>query len=99
MRAVVVVLTVIVVAAGGWLAVAAWRTWRAPSMVGSEGLLGRRVVVRQAQGGAGRVRLDGAWWRVRSAEGPLQVGGSVCVLDRDGLELIVAPEEPVKAGR
>ena len=74
----------------------AWRARRAPSVSGREGLLGRQVTVRTADGPTGQVLLDGAWWTARSRDAPLEVGQAVRVVDLDGLELIVDPnkEEP-----
>jgi membrane-bound serine protease (ClpP class) len=71
----------------------AWRARRAPSISGREGLLGRQVTVRTADGATGQVLLDGAWWTVRSRGAPLTSGQTVRVVDLDGLELIVDPEE------
>jgi membrane-bound serine protease (ClpP class) len=68
-----------------------WRAWRAPTRTGAEGFVGRNVVVRSADGLTGRVRLDGAFWGVRSAGAPLAVGQWVRVLAVDGLELVVEP--------
>jgi membrane-bound ClpP family serine protease len=68
-----------------------WQAWRAPTRTGAEGLIGRKVVVRSADGLTGRVRLDGAFWGVRSAGAPLAVGQWVRVLAVDGLELVVEP--------
>jgi membrane-bound serine protease (ClpP class) len=75
----------------------AWRARRAPSVSGREGLLGRQVTVRTADGPTGQVQLDGAWWTARSPNAPLTPGQTVRVVDLDGLELIVDPtkkEEP-----
>jgi membrane-bound serine protease (ClpP class) len=71
----------------------AWRARRAPSVTGREGLLGRQVTVRTSDGPTGQVLLDGAWWTVRSRGASLAPGESVRVVDLDGLELIVDPEE------
>jgi membrane-bound serine protease (ClpP class) len=71
----------------------AWRARRAPSVTGREGLLGRQVTVRTADGATGQVLLDGAWWTVRSRDAPLAPGQRVRVVDLDGLELLVDPEE------
>jgi membrane protein implicated in regulation of membrane protease activity len=68
-----------------------WRAWRSPTRTGADGLIGRKVVVRSANGLTGRVRLDGAFWGVRSAGAPLAVGQPVRVLAVDGLELVVEP--------
>jgi membrane-bound serine protease (ClpP class) len=71
----------------------AWRARRAPSVSGREGLLGRQVTVRTADGPTGQVLLDGAWWTARSSGAPLAPGQTVRVVDLDGLELIVDPKE------
>jgi membrane-bound serine protease (ClpP class) len=71
----------------------AWRARRAPSVSGREGLIGRQVTVRTADGATGQVLLDGAWWTVRSRDTALQPGQTVRVVDLDGLELIVDREE------
>jgi membrane-bound serine protease (ClpP class) len=86
----------LVVGAGSVLAGRlAWRARRAPSVSGREGLLGRQVTVRTADGPTGQVLLDGAWWTARSRGAPLAPGQTVRVVDLDGLELIVeAKEEP-----
>jgi membrane protein implicated in regulation of membrane protease activity len=68
-----------------------WRAWRAPTRTGADGLIGRKAMVRSADGLTGRVRLDGALWGVRSAGAPLAAGQSVRVLAVDGLELVVEP--------
>jgi membrane protein implicated in regulation of membrane protease activity len=85
--AMVVLLPVVAVVVGQL-----WRAWRAPTRTGANGLIGRKVVVvRSANGLTGRVRLDGAFWGVRSAGAPLAVGQPVRVLAVDGPELVVEP--------
>jgi membrane-bound serine protease (ClpP class) len=69
----------------------AWRARRAPSVTGREGLLGRQVAVRTAEGATGQVLLDGAWWTVRSRDAALTPGQVVRVVDLDGLNLVVDP--------
>ncbi|HEV8649921.1 MAG TPA: NfeD family protein [Actinomycetes bacterium] len=76
-----------------WLGWRAWRAWRAPSILGAEGLVGRRATVRRAVGRTGWVLLDGALWRARSNSGPMRADQTVRVLAVEGLELLVAPEE------
>jgi len=83
--------TVVVVPIVAMVVGQVWRAWRAPTTTGADGLIGRRVVVRTADGLTGRVRLDGAFWGVRSAGAPLAVGQSVRVRAVDGLELVVEP--------
>jgi membrane-bound serine protease (ClpP class) len=53
----------------------------------------REIHVRTSDGPTGQVLLDGAWWTVRSRGAPLAPGQRVRVVDLDGLELIVDPEE------
>jgi membrane-bound serine protease (ClpP class) len=71
----------------------AWRARRTPSITGRAGLIGRQVTLRTADGATGQVLLDGAWWTVRSRGAPLAPGQRVRVVDLDGLDLIVDPEE------
>ena len=91
-----VVLVPVALVVGGGSVLAgrlAWRARRAPSVSGREGLLGRQVTVRSADGPVGQVLLDGAWWTVRSRNAPLTPGQTVRVVDLDGLELIVDPNK------
>jgi membrane-bound ClpP family serine protease len=50
-----------------------------------------KVVV--AHGDQGQVMLNGERWHVRTDEPPLEPGMEVRVLERDGLTLLVEPEE------
>jgi membrane-bound serine protease (ClpP class) len=90
----VVVVPVALVVGGGSVVAGrlAWRARRAPSVSGVETLVGRRGTVRTADGVTGQVLLDGAWWRVRS-HASLRPGQTVRIVELDGLELIVDPEE------
>lgn len=72
-----------------------WRTRGTPTATGSEGLLGKTAVVRVSEGRTGRVRLEGAWWSVRSSE-DLAEGATILVTDLDGMELIVEPVPDTK---
>ncbi|MDP8970564.1 MAG: nodulation protein NfeD [Actinomycetota bacterium] len=74
---------------------AAWRSRRAPPYPGSgAAMIGAQGTVRSAQGPTGQVFVSGALWRARSSSGqPLAVGGSVRVVDRHGLELVVEQQE------
>lgn len=69
-----------------------WRTRRAPPTTGLAALLGRRAVVRTADGMSGQVFLDGAWWNARTSGRPMDVGGTVRVTEVDGLDLVVEPD-------
>lgn len=71
------------------------RTRHAPEASYAERLAGRDVTVTGAAEGRPRGQLDGTWWRLRAADGagPLRDGEHVSVLGRDGLDLVVAPEE------
>lgn len=92
-----IVLVPTVVVSGGLATVivtTAARTRGLPSRAGSDALIGRHTTVRSARGSSGRAMLDGTSWRIRlEGEGALSPGSSVRVVDRDGLDLIVRPEE------
>jgi membrane-bound serine protease (ClpP class) len=84
----------LVVGAGVLLAARlTWRARRAPSAAGLEALIGRKAVVRVAEGPSGEALVEGAWWRVRSRNGHLTEGQTVTVVATEGLELIVDTEE------
>lgn len=86
--------TVTVVGVGALLAGRlAWRSRSAPVAIGSEAMLGKTALVRVANGPTGSAFLDGAWWTVRSMSKPLVPGARVRVVGREGLELLVEPEE------
>jgi membrane-bound serine protease (ClpP class) len=71
------------------------RTRHAPEASYAERLAGRDVTVTGAAEGRPRGQLDGTWWRLRAADdaGPLRDGEHVRVVGRDGLDLVVTPEE------
>jgi membrane-bound serine protease (ClpP class) len=70
----------------------ALRARRTPSVTGAEGLAGRHAVVRDVdETGGASLRLDGAWWRARAADGRLRPGQDVHVVGLDGLDLLVEP--------
>lgn len=75
-----------------------WRTRRAPPTTGLAALLGRRAVVRTADGMSGQVFLDGAWWNARTSARPMEVGGTVRVTEVDGLDLVVEPDVEPEEG-
>ena len=86
-------LLVILVLALGAVGSLLLRTMLAPSIVGAEALRGRRALVREADGDAGRVVLDGARWAVRTRGGhALHPGQRVRVVGRCGLYLLVEAE-------
>jgi membrane protein implicated in regulation of membrane protease activity len=86
----------VVAVAASLLAVPLWllvRPLRAPSVVGVEAFLGRRAVVRLANGDGGWVVLDGARWAVHARGARrLQSGQRVRIVGRCGLHLLVDPE-------
>ncbi|WP_409468626.1 NfeD family protein [Streptomyces sp. HC307] len=89
--------TALVVGGGSVLAGRlAWRARKAPPTTGHQALLGREAVVRRAEGGAGQVLLEGAWWTVRGRDGALTEGQHVRVVDHEGLELIVESVDPAQ---
>jgi membrane-bound serine protease (ClpP class) len=70
------------------------RAHRGPSRVASDYLIGRTVVVERASEGRPRGRLDGTWWQLtpNADDVALRDGERYTVVDRDNLQLIVAPE-------
>jgi membrane-bound serine protease (ClpP class) len=70
------------------------RAHRGPSRVASDYLIGRTVTVERASEGRPRGRLDGTWWQLtpNAADVTLRDGARYTVVDRDNLQLIVAPE-------
>jgi membrane-bound serine protease (ClpP class) len=86
--------TVTVVGVGTlWAGRLAWRSRSAQVAIGSEAMLGKTTLVRVADGATGSAFLEGAWWTVRSMSKPLVAGARVRVVGREGLELLVEPEE------
>lgn len=72
----------------------AWKARRAPPTTGRDLLIGREAVVRRAEGGAGQVLLEGAWWTVRGRDHPVAEGERVRVVGQDGLNLVVVSAGP-----
>ena len=64
------------------------------SQAASDYNIGRVVVVERAAEGRPRAQVDGTWWRLRPSadDVPLRDGERYVVVDRDNLDLIVAPE-------
>jgi membrane-bound serine protease (ClpP class) len=65
---------------------------------GRETLVGRVIVVRHADGATGQAFLDGAWWRLSTAQPPLRPDTLVRVTDVDGLTLVVEPHAEIDVG-
>lgn len=93
----VAVIVPVVAVVGGGVVLAgrlAMRSRKAPSTLTGPGLLvGRPVTVFRVSGTEGQAFVEGAWWRVRSRDAPLQEGTVARVVDVDGLELLVEPTE------
>ncbi len=70
------------------------RAHKGGSRVASDYNIGRHVVVQRAAEGRPRAQLDGTWWRLRPHDPDLTLrdGSRYVVVDRDNLDLIVAPE-------
>ncbi len=70
------------------------RAHQGRSRVASDYTLGRSVVVERAAEGRPRGQIDGTWWRLRPSADDvvLRDGERYVVVDRDNLDLIVAPE-------
>jgi membrane-bound serine protease (ClpP class) len=69
------------------------RTRLAPTVSYADHLAGRTVTVSGVADGRPQAKLDGTWWRLRPApgDGPLQDGDEVTIVDREDLDLVVAP--------
>ncbi|GGI09080.1 NfeD family protein [Egicoccus halophilus] len=76
-----------------------WRSRARPSAAGSDDLLGRTVVVRDAATGTPRARVSGSYWRLQPLDGapPLRDGQTVEVVDRHNLDLVVVPVARARA--
>lgn len=84
--------TALVVGGGSLLAGRlAWRARKNPPLSGLQTLLGATATVNAAAGNTGRIRVQGAWWNVRSADADLHDGQPVRVTDVQGLTLKVEP--------
>jgi membrane-bound serine protease (ClpP class) len=90
----VVLLPTALVAGGGAILAGrlVWRTRRLPGAAGSAAIVGKRGTVQTADGRFGQAMVAGSYWSVR-ANAPLKEGQRVRVVDMEGLELIVEPEE------
>ena len=71
----------------------AWRTRRLASTTGAGGLLGSIAVVQSASGTTGQAMVEGTWWNVRTEGEQLRRGGTVRVIDVEGLDLVVEATE------
>ncbi|MTV27484.1 nodulation protein NfeD [Nitriliruptoraceae bacterium ZYF776] len=98
---VVVVVAALTIVAGRLVA----RAHRRATVGPSDYLVGRTITVEHASEGRPRAKVDGTWWRLAPAEGagPLRDGDQVEVVDRDNLDLVVAPptaatDGPTEAG-
>lgn len=70
------------------------RSHKADEFAGQGGtMVGSTGTVRSSDGRTGQVFVSGAIWRARGAEGPLERGQRVRVVDMEGLELVVEPVE------
>jgi membrane-bound serine protease (ClpP class) len=63
------------------------------STAGRDAVIGEVATVRLAHGGSGQVTVGGVWWQARSNARPLRNGERVRVVDMEGLDLVVEPEE------
>lgn len=78
----------------------ALRSQRSQRYAGEGGeTVGRRGTVTATDGTTGRVTIGGTRWKARSADGPLERGQPVRVVDMDGLELLVEHEEDAPQAR
>jgi len=70
---------------------------RRPLAAGAEWLVGAHGEAREAVSPSGLVFVRGALWRATTSGDPIPAGAPVTVVARKGLELEVAPAEPVPA--
>lgn len=70
----------------------AWRSRLTPASTGIDTFIGRTTVVRAVDGERAQALIDGAWWKVMPRTGPLRDGDTVHVVEIDGLDLIVEPQ-------
>ena len=70
---------------------------RRPVAAGAEWLVGAQGEAREAVSPSGLVFVRGALWRATTSGAPIPAGAPVTVIGRKGLELEVAPAEPVPA--
>ncbi|MBI4261598.1 MAG: nodulation protein NfeD [Actinobacteria bacterium] len=84
-----------IVVGGGALAIGriAWRSRRIPTVSGTGAVVGHTGIVRRVDGDRLQVVAAGSWWGARSAQGGLEVGQRVRVVDMEGLTLIVEAVE------
>src|ERR671919_947780 len=94
-----VLIPVAIVVGGGTLLAGrpAWRTRRLAPTTGAGGLLGSVAVVRSATGMTGQAMVQGAWWNVKTTGQRLREGATVRVVDVEGLDLVVEPQDPGEA--
>lgn len=70
------------------------RSQRSPKFAGQGGtMVGETGTVRSVDGDTAQVWASGAMWRARSPSGPLERGARVRVVDMEGLQLVVEPED------
>lgn len=90
-----VVLVPTALVAGGGSIVAGRIVWRSRGMrssTGEAGLVGQVGTVRTAEGRTGQAFVSGALWNARADE-PLREGEVVRVVEVEGLELVVVPDD------
>ena len=94
-----VLIPVAIVVGGGTMLAGrlAWRTRRLAPTTGAGGLVGSVAVVRSAAGITGQAMVQGAWWNVRTTGERLREGATVRVVDVDGLDLVVEPQDQREA--
>jgi membrane-bound serine protease (ClpP class) len=94
-----VLVPVAIVVGGGTMLAGrlAWRTRRLAPTTGAGGLLGSVAVVRSATGTTGQAMVQGAWWNVKTTGQRLREGATVRVVDVEGLDLVVEPQDPGEA--
>lgn len=75
-----------------------WRSRRMQTSTGEAALVGQIGTVRTAEGRSAQAFVSGALWNARADE-PLHEGDAVRVVEVEGLELVVVPEDRDEVSR
>src|SRR5918996_1005926 len=75
----------------------AWRTRRLAPTTGAGRPPGSVAIVRSATGTTGQAMVQGAGWNVKTTGQRLREGATVRVVDVEGLDLVVEPQDPGEA--
>jgi membrane-bound serine protease (ClpP class) len=94
-RPLVIGVSVVITALFLWGISALYRSWRRPSVVGAQTLIGKKAVARTTLKPSGYVSTGGENWKATLDIGQAEPGQSVTIVSVHGLELTVRLTEPV----